>query len=167
MNTMVISVHRKEKAGTGLLLGAMIVLAVIFLLCGVIFNRGMMLPCFLMAGLYYFFKDRSQRDYEYTYDGRTLKIDLIRGKSRRATVHELDLAELEVVAPHDHEAVKAYRKGESHGRIPKFDYTSYEDGVPYYTMIIKENDEKIKLLLDLRKDCLDDLMRRYPTKVYR
>ena len=36
-------------------------------------------------------------------------------------------------------------------KLKKFDYTSYDDNIPYYTMIVYENKEKIKLLLDLKR----------------
>lgn len=80
-------------------------------------------------------------------------------------VHELDLATLEVVAPHEHEAVRIYKKGKGND-LKKYDYTSYEDGVEYYTMIIYEDNEKIKLLLDLNEEMLTELKKRYPTKIY-
>ena len=63
----------------------------------------------------------------------------------------LKLEEMEVTAPHYHEKwqnIKEYRNGETE----KYDYTSYEDDVPYYTMIIREDGRKIKLLLDLTEE---------------
>ena len=51
-------------------------------------------------------------------------------------------------------------------KLPKYDYTSYEEDTPYYTMIIMENSQKIKLLLDLSEDMLNTLKKRYPDKVY-
>lgn len=68
--------------------------------------------------------------------------------------------------PPDHESVAKYKKKTGTEKIRKFDYTSYEDGVPYYTMIIKQNDEKIKLLLDLNQETLHFLKVRYPMKVF-
>ena len=47
-----------------------------------------------------------------------------------------------------------YRKEGGSIRLTKYDYTSYEEDTPFYTMIITENREKIKLLLDLNEDML-------------
>lgn len=145
----------------------MAVLAVLFLLGGIFLSRGFMLPCFLMAGLYFVYDFLSGKDYEYTLDGRMLQIDVIYGGAKRAAKQLLNLDELEIVAPHDSELVEKYRKGGSEGDLPKFDYTSYEDSVPYYTMIIRENGRKVKLLLDLDDDFLDSLRRLCPGKIYK
>ena len=51
-------------------------------------------------------------------------------------------------------------------KLKKFDYTSYDDNIPYYTMIVYENKEKIKLLLDLNDSMLEAVKRVYPQKVY-
>jgi hypothetical protein len=46
-----------------------------------------------------------QRDYEYTLENDQLTIDVIYGNKYRKTAHELDLRQLEVIAPPNHEAV--------------------------------------------------------------
>ena len=51
-------------------------------------------------------------------------------------------------------------------RYRKYDYTSYEEDTPYYTMIIMENRTKIKLLLDLDEEMLQTLKRLYPERVF-
>lgn len=54
--------------------------------------------------------------------------------------HELNLENLEVVAPSGHEVVAKYRKKGGTEKLPKYDYTSYEPDIPYYTMIITEEE---------------------------
>lgn len=158
-------VHRREKRGSRALRTAMIVLAALFLILGILFNRGMFLPCFFMAALYFYFSANSTLDYEYTYEGRKLTIDVIKGKARRSTAHELNLENLVVVAPHNAPEVAGYKKGAEEGNLPKFDYTSYDDDISWYTMIIFEDKRKIKLLLDLEEDMLGQMHREYPGKV--
>ena len=161
----VLAVHRRRKSSAGTLKTLMLVLAVLFLAAGIFLSRGFMLPCFLMAGLYFLFGFMSGRDYEYILDGRTLQIDVIYGGTRRGTRQMLNLDDLEIVAPHDSEFVAKYRKGGPEGDLPKFDYTSYEDSVPYYTMIIRREGEKIKLLLDLDEDFRNALRRICPGRI--
>ena len=84
----------------------------------------------------------------------------------RKTAHELDLRQLEVVAPHWHGSVAKYKKNGGTEHLKKDDYTSYEEDTPYYTMIIKEDGRKIKLLLDLTEEMLHTLKTRYPQKVF-
>ena len=76
------------------------------------------------------------------------------------------LKDLEVIAPNWHESVAKYRKDGGTEKLKKFDYTSYDDNIPYYTMITYEDKEKIKLLLDLNSSMLEAIKRVYPQKVY-
>ena len=92
--------------------------------------------------------------------------DVIYGKRYRKTAHIIDMTEMEVTAPNRHEAVAKYRKDGGGVRLPKFDYTSYEDDIPYYTMIVIEDREKKKLLLDLNQELLFALKKQYPSKVF-
>lgn len=164
---MVADVHKRKKKSTKILQIVMIVLGVLFLIMGIMFNRGLMLPCFLMAALYFYFDTNAERDYEYTYEDNILSVDVIKGKRKRTRVQELDLSRLEVLAPHAHEAVAEYRKDGGSIHLRKFDYTSYDDNIPYYTMIIMtEQKEKIKVLLDLTDEMMQTMKQKYPQKVY-
>lgn len=166
MNYKIVTpVHRVTKKSVKPLKYAMIIFALLFLALGILANRGMFLPCFFMAALYFYFDANSTRDYEYTYEDHKLTIDVIKGRNRRTTAHVLNMDELVIVAPHDAPEVARYRKNAEEGNLKKFDYTSYDDNIPYYTMIIYENKDKIKLLLDLKSDMLHQMFVEYPQKV--
>ena len=159
-------VKRKKKAGTGLLKGLMVVFGALFILMGIMFSRGFMLAGFLLVCLYFAFDLFSQKEYEYTMEGTQFSIDIIVGRKHRRQAHELDLNKLEVLAPHWHEKVAKYRKNGGTERLLKYDYTSYDDKVPYYTMIIGEGRDKIKLLLDLNDEMLRALKTLFPDRVF-
>lgn len=159
-------VARKQKPMSGVLRKSMVFFAILFLLAGIAVSRGMMLPAFLFAALYFVYDIFSQRDYEYVFEDKKLTISVILGKRYRKTAHVLDLENMETVAPNWHEAVAKYRKNGGSVKLPKYDYTSYDDDIPFYTMIITERKKKIKLLLDLNDEALDMLKRFYPQKVY-
>lgn len=159
-------VTRKPKAMSGALRKIMIVFAVIFVIMGITISQGFMLQGFLLALLYFVYDVLSQKEYEYVLDGKRFEVHVILGKRYRRTDHVLDLDHLEVVAPSRHEKVAAYRKAEGGIVLPKYDYTSYEDETPYYTMIITEDSEKIKLLLDLSEGMLQAMKKAYPNKVF-
>lgn len=163
---MTAQVSRKKKAGTGALKAVMIVFAVIFILMGIIFSRGFMLPGFLLVVLYFVYDVFSQKEYEYTLEGVDFTINVILGKRYRREAHALNLQEVEVVAPHWHESVAKYRLKGGNERLRKYDYTSYDDNVPYYTMIIMEGRRKIKILLDLNSEMLHAIQRICPGRVY-
>ena len=163
---VVTQVERKKKAMTGLLKGIMIFFCVVFILEGIVLNRGFMLPGFLLAVLYFVYDIFRQKSYEYTLDNNELTIDVIYGKRYRKTAHVLNLKDLETVAPNWHEVVAKYRKNGGTEHLRKYDYTSYEDDIPYYTMIITEGKQKIKLLLDLNEEMLQIMKKQYPERVF-
>ena len=159
-------VKRKQKKMTGVLRKLMVVFGVFFVLLGIMISQAFMLAGFLLVALYFVFDVLSRKEYEYILDGKTLTIDVIYGKRYRKTAHIIDMTEMEVTAPNRHEAVAKYRKDVGGVRLPKFDYTSYEDDIPYYTMIVIEDREKKKLLLDLNQELLFALKKQYPSKVF-
>jgi len=77
-------------------------------------------------------------------ENNQLTIDVIHGKKYRKSAHSLDMANLEVIAPNWHDAAAKYRRNGGTIKLPKYDYTSYEPDTPFYTMIITQNQEKIK-----------------------
>lgn len=159
-------VVRKPKAMSGLLQKAMVIFAVLFILLGIMISQGFMLPGFLLVLLYFFYSVLSQKEYEYVLEGQTLTIEVILGKRYRRTAHILELNTMETTAPNRHDAVAKYRKDAGGISLPKYDYTSYEKDTPYYTMIIMENKQKIKLLLDLSDEILQALKKSYPDRVF-
>lgn len=166
MYAMTKEVSKKKKPLAKFYGRLMIVLCIIFVIAGIIFTSGYFLPAFLMALFYFFYSAQIDKDYEYHMENGIFTIYVIKGKRRRKLVHELDLKNLEVVAPNWHDAVKDYRKNGGTQKLKKYDYTSYEDDIPYYTMIIYEDDRKIKILLDLDEEWLRAIKMIYPSKVY-
>ena len=154
-------VSRKKKSMSGILRKVMIIFAVFFVILGITISQSFMLAGFLLAALYFVYDVFSQKDYEYTLESDTLTIDVIYGKKYRKTAHVL-----EVTAPHWHESVAKYKKNGGTEKLKKYDYTSYDDDVPYYTMIVKEDGNKIKLLLDLTDEMLHTIKTLHPQKIY-
>lgn len=159
-------VKRKEKAMTGILKKMMILFAVLFVVIGITIEQEFMLPGFLVTGLYFIYDVLSQREYEYVLEDGRLEISVILGGRYRKEAHVLELKDIEAVAPSRHEKVAEYLKEGGSIRLPKYDYTSYEENVPYYTMIVMENKQKIKILMDLNGEMLEYMKRLYPDRVF-
>ncbi len=152
MNPIIIYVKRKGRPSEKTLRGVMIALAVLFLLQGILFSRGFMLPCLLMAVTCYVYGRACQREYEYTLENDWIFIDRVSDHGRRR-LHEFPLADVKILARPDDPAVAPYRKGGSE-KIRKYDYTSYRDDVPYYTLIAEQNGARAKFLLDLTPEAI-------------
>lgn len=160
-------VHRKQKKFVKTLKILMLILTAFFLLMGIAFTRGFLMPCMLMAALYLVYEIVTVKDYQYTYEDGKLFIDVIFGGRYTKRKHELNLSEMVILAPHDDPSVAVYRKGNREGSLPKYDYTSYEEDIPFYTLIIMANSIKSKFLLDLDREWMDMLARKFPDKVVR
>ena len=76
-DSLVISVSRKTRPSETLLRRLMAALGVLFLLAGIMFSTAFMLPCFLTVLCYYWYRHASKREYEYTLEDDTLKIDRV------------------------------------------------------------------------------------------
>ena len=164
MNEYKLSVRRRKRASTRFLQILMGIFGALFLFAGVAFDRGLMLPCFLMAALYFVFEFFAHKTYTYYLYDDQLQIDVIYGGRMQKTLRMIELDNLVVLAPHDDPAVDPYRKGSRNGNLKKYDYTSYDDSIPYYTMIVEENGTKVKYLLDLNDDMIRQIRRRCPQK---
>lgn len=160
-----LSVSRVRKSSTRFLQILMAVFAALFLFAGVAFNRGMMLPCFMMAALYFVFEFFARKTYTYILSEDILSVEVVYGGRLKRQLKTIDLTQMLVLAPHDDPAVDRYKRGAAEGRLRKYDYTSYNDSIPYYTMIVNEGGEKIKYLLDLNEEMLGHIRRRCPQKV--
>lgn len=158
-------VEREVKRGAKPLKTSMLILAIILLAMGILFNRGFFLPCFLFALLYFVFDYQMSREYEYVLEDGVFTVAVIKGKRRRKEAHRILMKDVEVVAHHLSDRVAKYRKGSGVEKVPKYDYTSYNDDIPYYTMIAMENKRKVKLLLDLDEELLTAIRRYDPLKV--
>ena len=153
MEPIVIAVRRRGRTSEKILRGIMIGLAVLFLLEGIFFSRGFMLPCAMMALTYYVYRSASVSEYEYTLENDDLSIDRITDRGRRR-LHEFPLSCVRVLACPDDPAVAPYRRGGSE-KVRKYDYTSYREDVPYYTLIAEQGGEKAKFLLDLTPEAIE------------
>ena len=152
MEPIVIAVRRKIRSSEKVLRGVMIFLAVFFLLQGILFSTGFMLPCLLMTGTCFWYGYAIRREYEYALEDGWMRVFRVSDRGRFLQ-HEFPLTDITVLARPDDPAVAAYRKGGSE-KIQKFDYTSYQEEIPYYTMIVTQNGQRIKLLLDLTPEAI-------------
>ena len=157
MDRIVISVTRRARPSEKYIRVAMIVLAALFLAGAIAGNRGMMLPCFLMAMGYFAYTYATRRQYEYTLENGRMRVDRLLERGR-VTKHEFSLKDVEILARPRDEAVAPFRR-DGTVKLKKYDYTSYDDDVPYYTMIVREDGQRIKLLVDLTDAAIDRIRR--------
>lgn len=164
MDRHVIHITRRERGSERVFRRLMAGLAIVFLAGAITVNRGLMLPCFLMAASYYLYRAMSKRQYEYILENGNMAIDRLTDYGRH-TRHLFALKDVELLTRPDDPLALPYKKG---GSIPvrKYDYTSYADGVAWYTMIVTEDGKRIKLLLDLDDRAIAMIRRENRTAVH-
>ena len=157
MDRIVISVTRRTRRSEKFIRVTMVALAALFLLGALMGNRGMMLPCFMMSMGYFAYTYATRRQYEYILENGRMQVDRLMERGR-VTRHEFSLKDIEILARPRDEAVAPFRK-DGTVKLKKYDYTAYDDAVPYYTMIVREDGQRIKLLLDLTDAAIDRIRR--------
>ena len=155
---IVISVIRKGRPSETLLRRLMAALGVLFLALGIMISTGFMLPCALTVLCYYWYRHASKREYEYTLEEETMKIERVSERGRRE-LYEIPYARIQLLCEPDAPEAAPYKKGGS-VKVNKEDYTSYREDVPYYTMIVRDDPNPLKLLLDLTPEAIRLIRRK-------
>lgn len=140
-------------------------IALILLTMG-IFVLGMMIPLLelvflIMIGVDIYLFRSMDVEYEYMYINGNLDVDKIMSKSRRKKVFEMNVSELELLAPSGCPELRPFQG------LKSMDFTSGEEGRSVYEMIVLKNGEKKKIMFE-PNDTIVDGMRMYaPRKVVR
>ena len=109
----------------------------------------------------YFLFPRFNVEYEYTYVNGEIDIAAIYSKSSRKNLAQIDLENVECVAPYGSHHLDSYGI-----TFKEVDYSSgYPEQKPY--VIIKGGTNNQKILLHLDETMLEDLKWRLPGKVFR
>ena len=97
---IVISVIRKGRPSETLLRRLMAALGVLFLALGIMISTGFMLPCALTVLCYYWYRHASKREYEYTLEEETMKIERVSERGRRE-LYEIPYARIQLLCEPD------------------------------------------------------------------
>ncbi len=144
-------VKRKTPAYMKLLRILSIMLAVCFVLLGLLFVPAMIIGIILGIVAYFVYQN-SDLEYEYLYVDKELTVDKVLAKSRRKRVAVFDIGKMEILAP-----VRSWHLDNYKNRTDKtVDYSSGEEKQPdpryvfYYDgrqkVIIEPNEEMIKAI---------------------
>lgn len=153
-------IKRKKTNKTMIGKIALILLTIAF------FVLGMMIPFvelvfLVMIGVDIYLFRSMDIEYEYLYINGNLDVDKIMSKSRRKKVFEMNVSELELLAPSGYPELRPFQG------LKSMDFTSGEEGRSVYEMIVLKNGEKKKIMFE-PNDTIVDGMRMYaPRKVVR
>ena len=151
-------IKRKTPMKEKLLLGVLIFITFLLLIYGV------MNPVFMIAAIILIVIDviwfRSMNvEYEYLFINGSLDIDKIMSKSRRKHIFEMDMSELEIMAPEGNPELRQYQG------LKKNDYSSGMLGSKAYEMIIIKNGAKKKIVFEPKENIVEGMWMKAPRKV--
>ena len=154
-------VQRKPKP-TDLLFKILLILATAVAAFFGLFVHPIFMIVLLLVGITdYFLFPRFNVEYEYTYVNGEIDIAAIYSKSSRKNLAQIDLENVECVAPYGSHHLDSYGI-----TFKEVDYSSgYPEQKPY--VIIKGGTNNQKILLHLDETMLEDLKWRLPGKVFR
>ncbi len=148
----------KDKVIKFLLIGMIAATAVV----GVVFTLAWILT--LVFGIVaYFVLPNLDLEYEYVYVNGELDIDKIMAKSKRKRVQSFDLAKMEIMAP-----VNSHRMDyQNHNtKLKVLDFSSGNKEHKVFAMIIPDEKEICKVLLEPDQELIENIQKSCPRKVF-
>ena len=111
----------------------------------------------------YFILPNLDLEYEYVYVNGELDIDKIMAKSKRKRVQSFDLAKMEIMAP-----VNSHRMDyQNHNtKLKVLDFSSGNKEHKVYAMIIPDEKEICKVLLEPDQTLLENIQKSCPREVF-
>ena len=103
---------------------------------------------------------RMDVEYEYLYVNGNLDIDKIMAKAKRKRIFEMQIENLEVIAPAGSSELRQYQ------RIKADNYGSRTPEAKSYEMIVLRNGEKRKIIFEPNQTILDGMRMMAPRKVF-
>lgn len=148
----------KDKVIKFLLIGLIAATAVV----GVVFTLAWILTLGLGIAAY-FVLPNLDLEYEYVYVNGELDIDKIMAKSKRKRVQSFDLAKMEIMAP-----VNSHRMDyQNHNtKLKVLDFSSGNKEHKVFAMIIPNEKEICKVLLEPDQELIENIQKSCPRKVF-
>lgn len=163
MTEVYVLVERKKSTLMRVVTAAVLAIGILFALFS------MIAPLFLSGALillvvWYFFLFRSCKEYEYSFFDGELRFAKIMNKSRRKRLRVFTMDEVIQIAPAGNRSIYKY---EQDNTVKKIDYTSGNKDVPYYNLIMKNEDGINMISYEPDDKYLDAICVKYGQKVIR
>lgn len=141
-----------------LLIGLIAVTAVV----GIVFIFAW-IATLILGVVAYFVLPNLDLEYEYVYVNGELDIDKIMAKSKRKRLKSFELSKLEIMAP-----VNSHRMDyQNHNtNLKVLDYSSGEKDHKIYAMIIPDEKDVYKVLIEPDRELLENMKKSCPRKVF-
>lgn len=154
-------VKKKTPAYMAFLKILTIMLAVCFVLIGIIVLPALLLGLVFSVAAYFVYMN-TDLEYEYLYVDRELTVDKVMAKSKRKRVASFELDKMEIVAP-----VKSWHLDNFKNRDAKVtDYSSGEEGQPDRRYVFYYEGQQ-KVIFEPNEDMVKAMQMAAPRKVFK
>ncbi|MEG0579832.1 MAG: DUF6106 family protein, partial [Niameybacter sp.] len=155
---------KKQTTGkdTAIKIG-LIALTVVTVLAGLFVHPLAFIAAVGMGVVDYLMLPNLDLEYEYLYVNGELDIDRIAAKTKRKKMKNLDISQMEILAP-----VKSHQMDYYNGnqRLKVYDFSSQDPSHKVYAMIIPDGQELCKILLEFNERMIQDIKKTAPRKVF-
>lgn len=141
----------------------LIALFAVSILLALFYDYRFLLAAIVFAAGCFFLLPRLDVEFEYLLVNQELDVDKIYARSKRKKAARFHLENMEVFAPLQSEKIARYHGG---GSIKVKDYSSGTGGPQVYAMMIREEGQLWKVLLDPDQQMLDGMEKTFPHKVF-
>lgn len=154
-------VKRKTPISAHLVNVMMAALTLISLFLAFTFNLwSVLLFCGVSFCSYLIFRN-SRVEFEYLFIDGQLSVDQILGRTKRKKICDIDIADIQIIAPSGSEALKNYRSGLT--RV--VDFGSHMPGAKTYTAIVASGGGPKEVIFEPDEKMLDCMYMSAPGKV--
>ena len=144
----------------GIRLGLIVLVLFTFFL--VLINPALIISPVVAIALAVFIFSRLKIEYEYIYADGQIDFDRISGNAKRKTLMRVDIENAEVISPTSSDSIKAYN---NNNRIKVKDFSSYDNSVSTYSMIVSKNGELYKIIFEPSERMVKSMKYKQPRKV--
>lgn len=120
------------------------------------------IPCIILAVIWYLVFYKANVEFECSYFDGELRFAKIMNKSRRKRLGVYVIDEVVAIAPAGDRSVYNYENDNS---VKVKDYTSGNKDVPYYDIVIKNQNGTVLIKAELDDKYLDEVSKKYRSKI--
>ena len=154
-------VKRKTPQKVKMIEGLLVAVCVLSLVLLAIPYLGVLAVALIIFLTYLYFKNNDV-EWEYSLVEKSMYVDKIMKKSKRKRMGEYDLTKLEVMAPQESYYIKEYDKR----NLKTLDFSSMIPENKKYVMVLMNNNELIKLIIEPNDRMLKELRDIAPRQLH-
>lgn len=158
-----VMVTRKQGLGNLIARYLCLVLAVVCLLVSIVIIPGILLaPAIILFAVWYWMKQSSLIEYEYTYIEGELAIDRIKAKRKRKKIAKIDMDAVMMIAPIGSDELRDY---ENNKNMVVKDCSSRMQGRKLYEVVYRKDSDLLGIIFEPDDNMLTIIQSRNPRKV--